>query len=315
MMVAIPATPVVQGNEKQVVAIQVSQYLLSRDRQGILFDIQNRITQRPTQARQDGRVEQKGLNVRRLAVQDFFDQIVEDIAVVSGQRSNEMVPARILQTLHRQRSQLQAGDPALGTVFECRDLCRRQIELHHLVEESRGLFLRESQVDRSYLGQLPADPQARERKWRIGPAGDDEMQLRGYVVEQKGHHLVDCGQRDGVIVVEDEHKPAVKRSDIVDECRDQRLYGRGLKGLEAHLARLSQADIDLLQSSDDVREKAGQIVVSLVERNPSDAHTRLAASDPLAEQRGLAKTGRSGDEGQLGTQAQPIIQPFDQTRP
>jgi hypothetical protein len=72
-----------------------------------------------------------------------------------------------------------------------------------------------------------------------------------------------AGGKD-VIVVEDEHKPAVKCGDIVDERRDQRLDGRGLKGLKTHLARLSQADIDLLHSGDDIGEKAGQIVVSLV---------------------------------------------------
>ena len=67
-------------------------------------------------------MEQKGPDVRRLAVQDFFDEVVEDVAVVSGQRGDKCVPARILQTLHRQRGQLQAGDPALGAAIERRDL-------------------------------------------------------------------------------------------------------------------------------------------------------------------------------------------------
>ena len=48
---------------------------------------------------------------------------------------------------------------------------------------------------------------------------------------------------------------------------------------ENRLARLPQPGIDLLQSGDDIGEKTGQIVVSLVKRNPADAIYAVAAAN------------------------------------
>ena len=47
-----------------------------------------------------------------LALQDLFDQVVDDVAVVAGEAGDEA--GHVVTTLHRERRQLQRGDPAFG---------------------------------------------------------------------------------------------------------------------------------------------------------------------------------------------------------
>ena len=60
--------------------------------------------------------------------------------------------------------------------------------------------------------------------------------------------------------------------------------------------------------SDNVAPEPGWIVVAFVQRMSDDRP--LAASNPFAQQRGLAKAGRRGDEGELAVQAR--VQLLDQ---
>ena len=71
-----------------------------------------------------------------LALQDLLDQIVRDVAVVPGERPDE--PGNILAAPQGEGGQLQAGDPALGAVFQRGDVLRREVEAHRLVEECGG---------------------------------------------------------------------------------------------------------------------------------------------------------------------------------
>ena len=50
----------------------------------------NGITQGAAQAVKDGCAQQKGLNVFRLLVENFFDQIVYDVTVVAGESPDEL---------------------------------------------------------------------------------------------------------------------------------------------------------------------------------------------------------------------------------
>ena len=60
--------------------------------------------------------------------------------------------------LHRNRGQLQAGDPAFGAVSSAA-MSRPRVEAHHLVEEFGGLGGGEAQVGRAQFGQLAAGAQ------------------------------------------------------------------------------------------------------------------------------------------------------------
>ena len=57
-------------------------------------------------------------------------------------------------------------------------------------------------------------------------------------------------------------------------------------------------------------EEANVVVVALVQREPGDGV--LAANDPFAQQRRLAKAGRRGDEGELAVEAR--VQRLNQAR-
>ena len=119
------------------------------------------IAQRAIQAVENGGLEQEAADRFGLALQDLFDQIVHDVAVVSGECLDE--PGNILVSLHRQRGQLQAGNPAFGAVFQGGDIFRREVEAHHLVEKFGGFGGGKTQVGGAQFGQLAAGAQASQR--------------------------------------------------------------------------------------------------------------------------------------------------------
>ena len=69
---------------------------------------------------------------------------------------------------------------------------------------------------------------------------------------------------------------------------------------------------DRLQRRDQVGQEAAGVAVAFVERQPR--RRSPAARDPFADQGGLAKAGRSGDQGQLVAGSEAFVQPLDQSR-
>src|SRR5512143_2601344 len=94
-MITVPAPLVIQGNNKQVCALEVLQSLLCVDRllTGLLTSFlpgarciaQEGIAKRPAQAIEDGCAQQKSLNVFGLLMQDFFNQIVQHEMVAASE--------------------------------------------------------------------------------------------------------------------------------------------------------------------------------------------------------------------------------------
>ena len=74
------------------------------------------LAQRTIQALEDGCLEQEGAHMLGLALQNLFNQVIHDIAVIAGEGLDE--PGNIVLTLHRKRGQLQTGNPAFGAGFE-----------------------------------------------------------------------------------------------------------------------------------------------------------------------------------------------------
>ena len=87
-----------------------------------------------------------------LTLQDLFDQIVHDVAVVSGECLDES--GNVLVALHRECRQLQTGNPAFGAGFQCGDVFRREVQAHHLVEKFGGFGRGKTQVGGAQFGQL-----------------------------------------------------------------------------------------------------------------------------------------------------------------
>src|SRR4051812_26302494 len=109
MMVAIPAPLVVERDEEQIGPLQllhdeVAVCLVVRG--WSVFPIprlptpypQDRITQRPAHPVEDGGLEQKLLNMRRLAVKDLIHQVIGHKSVTTGEcRQKAAVIRSILQ--------------------------------------------------------------------------------------------------------------------------------------------------------------------------------------------------------------------------
>jgi len=132
--------------------------------------------------------------------------------------------------LHRERRQLERGDPALGASLQRGHVPRGQLQAHHPVEVRRGLIRGEAQLGRADLDQLAARPQSRQRQRGIGAAGDHHVQPRRQMVEQERHRVLHITRVDDVVVVKHQH----------DVCRD------GTQGLAPdHLLceRISQSTL------------------------------------------------------------------------
>ena len=87
-----------------------------------------------------------------LARQDLVDQVVDDVPVVAGDAGHEA--GDVVAPLHRQRGQLERGNPALGASLQrCHVRCA-QVEAHDVVEIGGGLVGREPQIARSDLDEL-----------------------------------------------------------------------------------------------------------------------------------------------------------------
>lgn len=68
-----------------------------------------------------------------LAPQDFLDQIVQHEMVAAGEGLDEV--GGVLVTLHRNRGQLQSGNPAFGPVVQDED--DGVVECGDLIEQDR----------------------------------------------------------------------------------------------------------------------------------------------------------------------------------
>jgi hypothetical protein len=92
-----------------------------------------------------------------LPSQDLFDEVVDDVAVIPGEPGDEA--GDVVSSLHRQRGQLERGDPAFGASLQGRDVVRGQLQPGDVVEVGRHLVEGEAQVGGSDLDQLAARPQ------------------------------------------------------------------------------------------------------------------------------------------------------------
>ena len=63
-----------------------------------------------------------------LTLQHLLDQVVDDVAVVSTEAGDEA--GEVVAPLHRERGQLERGDPAFGAFFQNRYLARPEIQAH-----------------------------------------------------------------------------------------------------------------------------------------------------------------------------------------
>ena len=123
-----------------------------------------------------------------------------------------MKPATSSRPCIESAASWSAAIQPFGAPLQRGDVPRRQLQAHHLVEVRRGLVGREAQVGGADLDELATRPQPRQRQRRVGAAGDHQVQLRGQVLEQERHPVLDVARVDDVVVVEHQH-------DVVRDAR------------------------------------------------------------------------------------------------
>ncbi len=229
-----------------------------------------------------------------LALEDLLDEVVDDEAVVPGEARDE---ARdVVATLHRQRRELERGDPPLGTSHQRGDLVGRQRQPHHVAQVRRYLVGCEAQVGGADLDQLPAGAEPGEGEGRVYPGGDDQVDLRREVVQQEGHPVVDVPRLDHVVVVEDQHEVVLDGLELVEQGGED-LVDRRLRGLQQGERSRADPGDGRPHGAQQVRPECRRIVVPLVEGQPGDEPALgPGRRQPLHDERGLAEPGGRGHQ-------------------
>src|SRR5262249_31959937 len=157
-----------------------------------------------------------------------------------------------------------SGDPAFGASFQRRDVLRREVQAHHLVEKLGGFGGSETQIGDAQFGQLATGAQPGERQLWIFTSGDDQVHLRRQVLDQKGEGIVNRFRIDNVVVVKDEGKVIRQGGDFIEQrCQDR--FGRcRLRRLQRTRQPLSNTGANRLQGSSEVSQKACGVVIPFV---------------------------------------------------
>ncbi len=263
MVVAVPAALVVERHQEQVVAVQGRQH---RPAVGATRD---GLGQGAGQAREHRCTQEEVANGFGLAVHDLFDEVVDDMAVVTGEPVDE--PRGVLAPLERQGGQLQRGGPPLGPALQRADLGSGQLEAHR-VEVGRRLLLGEPQVGRAHLDELAPGPQPWQRQGRVRTGRDDEAQLGWQVVDQEGHRLVDRGVVDHVVVVEDQHDLVHAGRELVEQAGQHR-GDRRAACVQQLLGRATEAGCRRTDRRQHVGPVRRRVAVAGVEREPRDGRS------------------------------------------
>ena len=106
----------------------------------------------PHNSVENGGVQQEAAHAFRLALKNLFEQVIQHEPVAAGESLDEA--GGVGSSPHGERRHVQAGDPALGAVFQGGDVILGEVEAHRLVEERGGFGGGEAQVGGAQLGHL-----------------------------------------------------------------------------------------------------------------------------------------------------------------
>jgi hypothetical protein len=301
-VVAVPAAPLVQGDQEQVGALEVLQRLLPVAAPG------DRVAERAAEALEDRGVEQEVPQLSRLPLEDLPGQVVEDVAVAAAEPLDQR--GRVGASPQGQGGQLQAGHPPLGAVLQrCRALLG-EVQAPRLPQQGDRFLAGEPQVLRADLSQLPPGTHPRQRQRRVGAPGDHHVHAGRQVLQQEGEAPVDRVRLDDVIVVEHQGELARTGRQLVHQGRDHGLGRRLVRGVEQREDLVLQSRVHLLDRGHHVAPQAHRVVVVGVQRDP--AHRPPGGPGPLGEQ-GRLPEPRGGAHQQQLTGGR-LLDPVEQAR-
>jgi hypothetical protein len=97
------------------------------------------------------------------------------------------------------------------------------------------------------------------------------MQLRGQVLQEKGHAALNGFGADDVVVIQ--HQGDITFTafhEIIGQHGQHRLWWRGLRGAQQREGGRANLDIKGLQGGNQVGEKARRVVVLCFQREPGE---------------------------------------------
>ncbi|MEZ5298441.1 MAG: hypothetical protein R2697_19860 [Ilumatobacteraceae bacterium] len=280
MVIPVPLASVVEGDDEQVRTVELFEHPLAVAVAGEF------VAQRSAQPIEHRCRQQEAPHRGRLVIEHLVDEVVEDEPIVAGETAHER--GGVVTIAERERRELQGGDPSLGTFAQDGGVGGGERPVEGTVEICGDLVVPEPEVGRPHLEQITAGSPPGERSGGSARVRDDEVEPRGRLLDEDGDGVVDGGDTDRVVVVE-EHRDVVPgvRHVVDDGGHDGR----------QRLARLEQvgrlvADPGVRQCGDQVGGESDGVVVVRIEREPGACSVGGGrARAPLAEQGGLPEAG------------------------
>ncbi len=191
--------------------------------------------------------------------------------------------------LHRQRREVQAGRPALRPLGQLGELARVELDSGGS-QQQLGLLLVEPEVRHADLVHPSLRPPAGKRQRRLLPARDRDLRAGRNVLEQRREHVQTGRIGDSVQIVEHQHQRALERSQCAPDARDALRPG-GSPRAGQRVEHLGRERLDAVNRCRDVAQEHDGVVVSPVERDPSE-RTRISLGPPRKQRRLAVPGGR-----------------------
>ncbi len=114
------------------------------------------------------------------------------------------------------------------------------------------------------------------------------------MIQQKGEGKVNRLRLNHMVIIQDKDKMTRKFCDFVEQRGQYRFGRRWLGRLQPRQKPFTNARCNRLQCPNDIRQKAVNIIIPLIQGNPGGR--LLAAGDPFADQGAFPKTCRGRDK-------------------
>ena len=295
VVIAVPPALIVHRQQEQVGRFQVLEHVLGlsldqcRRRCGLLLICsspicEDRSAEGAAQALENRGLQHERFDVGWLVREDFFDQVVEDIAIAASEGCDETChvvaalgasPGRTRRG-QAERRHLQAGCPAFGACLQFGAVSGIQQDTGPPVHECGDLVQTEAQVVSSDECQLATCTEARKWQGRIAACGNNQVNVRWKVVKQEADPVVDDTGANELIVIQHEHDGIGEFDQLVEQVRQQGRPGRRLRRFESlqeclPWQLLPAIRLQRLQGRDNVGPEPGRVIIFVVEPEPGDA--------------------------------------------
>jgi hypothetical protein len=192
-VIAVPVPVIVQGDEKEILALQAV------DDPRRVGGAGNRVAQGRGEPVEDGRPAQEFHDRLRLTAKNLFNEEFDDKAVVTAELPHEL--ARGGLTPKGEGSEVDAGRPSLGAFQEDTQVSLVELDGTDRAHQFVGLHGREAQLRRLDLGQVAGGAQPADRQRGVDPGNEHDLSRGRKVRQEERHVLMTFQAADQLVVV------------------------------------------------------------------------------------------------------------------